>query len=96
MGRRARRTSCEHEWVENYNPVDASAAYREVFHYSPFFEACTKCGRRRKKRSEPWLDWRDILMMPLFIIGVIVLEPLSSLTIVGAAIYEDLLSKKEP
>ena len=95
MSRRIRRTTCDHKWKAIYNPADDVAAYNDGFNYRPGFEACTRCGRTRRIRYEPWPDWRFILSFPFIFIGVIVWSILVPISILVIGIYEALFPKRK-
>ena len=95
MGRQNRRTVCDHEWVADFDPVADAAAYNDGLNYRPALQVCTKCGRPKRIRYEPWPDWGFILSFPFILVGVVIAAVLGPFVIVVAEVYCALFEKRE-
>jgi hypothetical protein len=95
MSRQIRRTTCEHEWIADFDPVADAAAYNDGLSYRPAFQVCTKCGRKKRIGYEPCPDWGFILWFPFILVGVLVASVLVPIYLLVASIYEALLSKRK-
>ena len=95
MGRQTRRSPCNHNWIEDFNPTDDAAAYNDGFNYTPAYQVCTKCGKRKRINSEPGLDWGFLPLVPFFLVGVLMLDALTTVFVLLASVREVLLSKRE-
>lgn len=95
MSRQIRRTTCDHEWIVDFDPVADAAAYNDGLYYCPAFRVCTKCGTKRRIRYEPWPDWGFILWFPFILVGLSVAGVLMPIFLLVASIYEALFSKRK-
>jgi len=94
LRRRTGRTACEHEWVEEFDAAADAAAYNDGLNYSPAFEVCARCGKRRRLRDGSRLDWGCILWSPLILTFMLVIDLLVPFFLLAEAIYDALVSKR--
>lgn len=95
MSRKIKRTACDHKWVEDFDPVADAAAYNDGLNYRPAFQVCTKCGRTKRIRYEPWPNWGFIFWFPFILIGMLIASVLMEIYFLVALVYEALFAKKK-
>ncbi|MGD2166406.1 MAG: hypothetical protein PVH50_12855 [Anaerolineae bacterium] len=94
MRLRIKGTRCSHEWTEDHDPGTDAALYNAGLNYEPAFQVCTKSGRRKRIKHEPWPEWACILSFPFIVVGMRVLGVLGPLLIAMASALEALFSRR--
>ena len=94
LRRRTGRKVCDHEWIEEYDSAADAAAYKDGLNYSPAFEVCRRCGKRRRISDGHRWDWGCVLWFPFILIYLLVVELLLPFILLARAIYDALVVKR--
>ncbi len=93
-----RGSTCEHNWVEDYDLDMDAECYNDGLNYTPLMLVCTRCGRKKRKPRTN-VEKGDlvlfILFLPLMMITVFLFDLLLPILLVVHGLYQYFLNKKE-
>ena len=87
LGRRG--STCEHNWIEDYDPGLETACYNDGLNYTPSMLVCTGCVRKKRKPRTS-SEKRDLVLFILFLPLMIVAFLLFGFLLPIVLVFEEL------